>query len=125
MTKKKVEFDLSGKSSMNEEELAAQNALEAQLQYTQERIENMLTKHPHYGDDCGEYLRSALELSARLMFGRENGIEGLIDVFKELGRMPEGGEIGYDDELSTMYACDGISPAVEALVLSYEEEVTK
>lgn len=114
-----TKFDLSGKSWMNAEELAAQLALEAQLESTATLITETLTKHPHFTDDCGEYLSSMLTLSAKLMGGRENGITGLIETFKELARKPEGGEQGYDTELSWNYA--EYHKDVETIVNRYQE----
>lgn len=114
------EFDLSGKSSMKPAELEAQEALEAQLKQTQSMIGEMLTTHPHFTDDCGEYLRSALELAASLMSAREEGVEELVRWFTdaaEAGVEHDASE--YSVYLYSNYASDGISGAVEDLVMKY------
>lgn len=56
--------------------IEAHLAFEAQLAYTRDLI-NQLVDHPHFTDDCGEYLASALELSAELQGVRQDGPEAL------------------------------------------------
>jgi len=119
-----AELDLSGKAEMNDDELKAQEALEAQLRQTQSMIETMLTTHQHYTDDCGEYLRSALELSASLASARENGVEELVAWFKDAAKEGVEGQFDmYSKYLYENYASDGISGAVEDLVMKYIKEI--
>lgn len=99
------------RGDLTEEEERYQQALEAQLLHTKKKIEDALGDHPHFTDDCGEYLSSALELSAFLQSGRENGMEGLIDAFKELA------EDDGESALWNNFASDGISLEVDKLVV--------
>lgn len=63
-------------SSYTEDEKAAQLVLHAQLNLTRNMIEQ-LEGHPHFSDDCGEYLWAALSLGAELMDARQNGPDAL------------------------------------------------
>lgn len=54
----------------------AHRAFEAQLKHTMNMIKS-LEGHPHFVDDCGDYLFAALELSADMMSPRQNGPEDL------------------------------------------------
>jgi hypothetical protein len=102
---------LSGKSHMNGHQLKAQEALEAQLQLTGQLIEEMLTRHSHYTDDCGEYLRSALDLSTSMMSARENGIDALIEWME-----------GKEGKLDENWATDGVHAKVEVFINGYDPE---
>lgn len=102
-----------GALGITEEEKKAMVALNGQLLHTQLMIKTTLTEHPHYTDDCGEYLRSALELSYRLMSARENSIEDLIARLKELGEVQQPAEVfGGEIRLFSDYASDGIAPQI-------------
>lgn len=103
---------LSGKSHMNGHQLKAQQALEAQLLLTSQLIEEVLTRHSHYTDDCGEYLRSALDLSASMMSARENGIDALIEWLE-----------GKEGKIDENWATDGVSALVEVFIDGYKDEV--
>lgn len=60
----------------NAEEEIAHRAFEAQLSHTRNMI-NQLETHPHFTDDCGEYLAHALEVTSRLMNARQDGAGAL------------------------------------------------
>jgi hypothetical protein len=105
----------------------AQAVLEAQLRHTANLIQSALTDHPHFTDDCGEYLRSALELSAFLASRREDGLEALLDGLKELAEAEEVEEavgvapqvVGEVDlKLENDFASDGVAGEVFNFVLS-------
>lgn len=106
------------------DELAdAQRALDAQLYHTVDLI-NGLARHPHYTDDCGEYLRAALELSADLMSARENGLEDLYARLLDLATIIDVHVYGPDDtdiiyKVHEDYACDGVSGAVSDFCTKY------
>lgn len=102
----------------SELEQKAHMALEAQLLHTERMIHTTLNEHAHYTDDCGEYLSSALELSANLMSARENGTEELLGFFKELAELDE--EDDSEDKLSKVfnnYASDGITKEVSDFIM--------
>ena len=96
-----------------EEEAAAQKLLEAQLTYTANMALENIKSHPHFTDDCGEYLRSALELSAAFMTERENGIDQFVNYLNEQKAHLDGAEED-DNWLLNDYASDGIAPEVYA-----------
>jgi len=97
-----------------EEEAAAQKMLEGQLTYTANMALENIKNHPHYTDDCGEYLRSALELSAYLMSEREEGIESFTKFLNDKRDEEEGKEDDDNHWLLNDYASDGIAPEVYA-----------
>jgi hypothetical protein len=98
-------------TTTNEEDLA-QEVLEAQLRHTSSLITRSLTTHPHFTDDCGEYLRSALELAAYLASAREDGVEALLASLDELSKLQEDASEPDDYILYENYATDGIAPEV-------------
>jgi hypothetical protein len=61
---------------------AAHRAFEAQLAHTMNMIKQM-EYHPHFTDDCGEYLAAALEISADLQMQRQEGAEALYEYMVE------------------------------------------
>ena len=95
----------------NQEEAKAHRAFEAQLAHTRNMI-NQLEDHPHFTDDCGEYLSHALEITNRLMMARQDGAEALyaemMDMLKpaEDADQPEDGA-GVSDLLN--YSMDSIA----------------
>lgn len=66
---------------------------EAQLGYTMNMIKQ-LEAHPHFTDDCGEYLAGALELSFSMQNARQEGVQALYDQMMEL--LKEGNEVASD-----------------------------
>jgi len=99
------------------EEVRAHEALEGQLLHTQELINNALTRHAHYDDDCGDYLTAALQLSADLMDARlAGGSPALLDQFQELARTEEVDAEGIHHRGIDNFASDGIALEVWTLV---------
>lgn len=96
----------------------AQLAFEGQLVHVSNLI-NQAKEHPHFTDDCGEYLRSALELAAALASARENGIESLCDYFVYLSNESEyrGGDKS-DDWLDDSTLMSDYAD-VSAMVINY------
>ena len=70
-------------SSYTPEVKEAHQAFIAQLGHTMKMIKQ-LEGHPHFSDDCGEYLAHALELSSRLQGVRQDGPEALYETMKEM-----------------------------------------
>ena len=90
-----------------DQELEYQAVLEAQLKHTVKMINQMVTVHPHYTDDCGDYLFSALELSRDMMLHRMDGIHIFVKWLDDMKKLDE------DDEDSiSNYASDGVAPEV-------------
>jgi hypothetical protein len=95
-------------------EQAAHAAFEAQLRHTAELIKSALGPHRHFVDDCGDYLKAALKLSALLQEARMDGVEALIEEMKLLAE--PAADVGTDDgmrELDASYASDGIAPELD------------
>src|SRR6266576_6565697 len=70
------------------QELAAQALFEVQLKFTADMINRLREDHPHYTDDCGDYLMAALELSDLLAVERAEGIEALVNFLDEKKKEP-------------------------------------
>jgi hypothetical protein len=87
------------------EELEFQEVFEAQLKYTANYINRLVDSHPHYTDDCGDYLASALLLSLKMAESRQEGIDSFMEWMKEQQQEEQ-------FHLLENYASDGISPAV-------------
>jgi hypothetical protein len=105
------------------EELEAHLAYEAQLAEVRGQIDSMLGVHPHFGDDCGSYLASALRLAATLAEARSLDTLELVRAFEALAadEATEGDTEPTEDEeiesvLDADYDFDGVAPEVTALV---------
>lgn len=96
---------------------AAHRAFEAQLGHTMNMIKQMET-HPHFTDDCGEYLAHALELSSRLQGVRQDGAEALYEMMVEMLKpVPEEWEGRPESEwISDIlnYSSDALAPEMLA-----------
>jgi hypothetical protein len=93
--------------------IEAHRAFEAQLAHTKDLI-IALADHPHFTDDCGEYLATALELSAELQGVRQDGPEALYNKMVEMLEPDLDEWRGYPESewISQIlnYATDGIAP---------------
>lgn len=102
-------------SSYGSEVRKAHEAFVAQLAHTMKLIKQ-LEEHPHFSDDCGEYLAHALELSTKLQAARQDGPEALYD---EMVKMLEPSE--EDPEISDImqYSTDGMSAQLNQWALDH------
>lgn len=68
--------------SLSPQKQQAYAAYIAQLRHTATLINNSLTDHPHFMDDCGDYLTAALDLSNQLT--PLDGIDSILDNFEHI-----------------------------------------
>ena len=85
-----------------EEEATA--AFEGQLRYTAEMILHLVNEHQHYGDDCGDYLDAALDLSQRILSSSE---DSFVNGLNYLAQPTSDNNINLND-----FASDGPAPAL-------------
>lgn len=100
------------------EGVEARNAsiLWGQLAHCRDLLISATSDHPHLTDDCGDYLDAALDLahsfqvafSCDASYGPDSELHRVIELL--LVRNSEG------DMEGTQYACDGICPALAAIL---------
>lgn len=98
-----------------------QLAFEGQLVHLADCIKQLPT-HPHFSDDCGDYLFSALDLATQLQLARMDGVHDLYDKFLSLTETSPSHDSTFDDQqnrdwmdgtvLLNDFAGDGISAMV-------------
>jgi hypothetical protein len=102
-------------------EIKAHLAFEAQLRYTAQMIDRVLTSHAHYTDDCGDELLAALDLSMQLQQARMDGPESVLMFIRTLAMRSDCAEDGEEGPVYTVLAmeyadsCSELSDLVSAL----------
>ena len=105
------------------EEIEAHLAYEAQLAEVRTWINSVLGDHPHFDDDCGSYLASALRLAATLAEARSIDTLDLVRAFEALAEdaaAEDEAEPDEDEEIESVldaeYNFDGVASEVSDLV---------